>query len=1228
MSDTAVMAGAAFITLTLDDAKLRAGLERATSQLEKFQKSVEIAVNQIGRATTFMTYPIVKSIQTFAQFDDTMRMVQATTQTTEASLAMLTEEAKRLGRETSFTASQVAEGMLSLGRMGLKPQEIKTAIHSMMNLARVTGTDLSEAAQIASNNLKTFELETSQITHVADILTVTANSSAQTLVDLGEALKMAAPHAKRAGADLTETAACLGILANMGIRGSLAGTALGKSYKRLADPKVMQYLDQFDIKTVDGNKNLRNMRDILLDISRVMASMGSAEQITFTEEIFDARGSLGGGTLSVNTDKIDEMIDKLKNAEGAAKQAAEKADQGLGGALRRLQSAVEGVNNAIGEIISVTFAPLIADVTALVSVIRNLIVNNKGLVSGFLRVYAAALMFSGAFKAITSTIGLFKSVLSPILMMEKYLTGASAAAAGAEKAEKIKLLAKKKSDAIRIASDNRRHYMELKNAASAAQAVIVAEAKKLSAAKARFAAEAAMNEKARYQYTLLNGSSAGFQNLPNFTAAQKDLAAQQKNLQNCVAAYKKQAEAATQAKNATMKSLAVARQAAFAHTLEGNSLFFAKKKAVVYGNFLGKLSAGQLFRIALTKRHHAAVMAASITEIVAAKKTAGASAIKTAGYYAEATGAKVAAYATAGLSKMLAVISSHPVIFALIALAAAYQTVKWASERAVEAQEKEVRIAERAKQEAINERVALEDRIKAERKSIQSLMNMEKQGKLSAEQMHDAQSIINNLTEQYGDLGIQLDTLTGQITGTADAYHKLDEEQRKALINKMQTEADTHKRNADSKRKSFDAKFGFFDKIWAAYTLGNSKDFELMMKMGFTKERFKWDLSDADNGANLERMRAAYNWAYDNGMTEEAEEIKKIIEDLEKAKKSEEEIAKLRKGGDVVKSNESAGNFGSNGSSDNVKEIKDIDDELARMDEERARKNRSALENEINEIEKARAEYKKLAAAKLEALEANQRKYQKEMDANYAQNTKKQKQTYSNAAHAFSSGQKEIQDLKDRLAAADADYDQQRAEKVKKHAEKVKKQAEEEKKQADKIAERDSGYLNFIAAFEKTQAKEENDRKMDAEFERINNGRWGQEADRKAFMQKLADSLNILKIDYKKALTNYISDTSDDGKTLSEKERAKLDDMQQKIREADQKLITYQSRLRAAADTVEEKADVNRKTISAFDAAAISSIFGRDGRVKQDREERIAKSTEKTVDILNRIYKKHPVMIA
>ena len=70
MSDTAVMAGAAFITLTLDDAKLRAGLERATSQLEKFQKSVEIAVNQIGRATTFMTYPIVKSIQTFAQFDD------------------------------------------------------------------------------------------------------------------------------------------------------------------------------------------------------------------------------------------------------------------------------------------------------------------------------------------------------------------------------------------------------------------------------------------------------------------------------------------------------------------------------------------------------------------------------------------------------------------------------------------------------------------------------------------------------------------------------------------------------------------------------------------------------------------------------------------------------------------------------------------------------------------------------------------------------------------------------------------------------------------------------------------------------------------------------------------------------------------------------------------------------------------------------------------------------
>ncbi len=152
-----------------------------------------------------------------------MRTVRAVTGSTGADFTKLTEKAKELGATTSFTASQVAEGMTALGRMGFNSSEIDGAIQGMLNLSIATGTDLAQASEIAANNMRDFGMSTSQMTDIADLLAFTANGSAQTLEDLGEALKTAGPIASRAGVSLKDTAAQLGVLANMGIRGSMQG---------------------------------------------------------------------------------------------------------------------------------------------------------------------------------------------------------------------------------------------------------------------------------------------------------------------------------------------------------------------------------------------------------------------------------------------------------------------------------------------------------------------------------------------------------------------------------------------------------------------------------------------------------------------------------------------------------------------------------------------------------------------------------------------------------------------------------------------------------------------------------------------------------------------------------------------------------------------------------------------------------------------------------------------
>lgn len=381
MSAGAIRAGQAFIELTTRDSELQKGLKNAQAKLRAFG----VSVTQIGRDLLMLSgavaAPLILATRTFANFDDQMRMVRAVTGATGKDFDMLTEKAKKLGRETSFTASQVASGMLSLGRMGFSPQEIDAAIAGVMNLAKATGTDLGSAAEIAGNNLRVFNMNASKMGEVVDLMTVTANGSAQTLEDLGESLKMAGPLAQRAGADLKDTCAALGILANMGIRGSLAGTALGKSYKRLADPKVIAYLRQFDIATVDNAGNLRRMRDILVDISKVMKDMPSAERITFAENVFDARGSLGGGTLALNTEAIDLFVQKLDAAEGAAAKTAQEMEAGIGGSIRRLLSALEGVGLVIGEIISKSLVPMVEILSRVFLNIRDWIAQNSGLIT-------------------------------------------------------------------------------------------------------------------------------------------------------------------------------------------------------------------------------------------------------------------------------------------------------------------------------------------------------------------------------------------------------------------------------------------------------------------------------------------------------------------------------------------------------------------------------------------------------------------------------------------------------------------------------------------------------------------------------------------------------------------------------------------------------------------------------------------------------------------------------
>ena len=173
-----IRAGRAYVELATNASKLNAGLAAARGKLEAFASGAK----SILTGALAVSAPVALAVKQFAAFDDQMRLVRGVTRATADEFATLTERAKELGRTTSWTAAQVAQGMTSLGRAGFSTGEIDNSIAAVMDLARATGTEIETAADIAGNAIRAFNLDASQMAKVCDVLTATANGSRSALL--------------------------------------------------------------------------------------------------------------------------------------------------------------------------------------------------------------------------------------------------------------------------------------------------------------------------------------------------------------------------------------------------------------------------------------------------------------------------------------------------------------------------------------------------------------------------------------------------------------------------------------------------------------------------------------------------------------------------------------------------------------------------------------------------------------------------------------------------------------------------------------------------------------------------------------------------------------------------------------------------------------------------------------------------------------------------------------
>ncbi len=417
-----IMAGRAFVLLYAHDTPLYRGLKMAERRVQQFAYNA----NRIGRSMLTMATaagaPLAFAARTFANFQDVMKEVQAVTGATGQEFDTLYEKAKRLGSTTSFTASQVAEGMANLGRQGFKPDEIDAAIPSVLNLARATKTELAAAATIAAGTLRALGMEAKEMPRVADVLTATANNSSQTLEELGDTMKYAAPIADEMGLSIEQTAKAVGVLANMQIKGTMAGTALRKIMGSLASTDVQEKLRKVHVEALNADRSLRPLGDVMVELGQAMARMTNAERISFAQDLFGERAY--GAALKLSKGGFEDLAAAIDQSSGAAERTAALMDSSLKGVMERLKSAAEGVQIAVGESLSKTLKKAGEHVIVLLGKFQQWVQENRETVVTVAKVVAGLAAFGVAAIAVGSVAGSIAATINLVSMAIGGLTTA------------------------------------------------------------------------------------------------------------------------------------------------------------------------------------------------------------------------------------------------------------------------------------------------------------------------------------------------------------------------------------------------------------------------------------------------------------------------------------------------------------------------------------------------------------------------------------------------------------------------------------------------------------------------------------------------------------------------------------------------------------------------------------------------------------------------------------
>jgi TP901 family phage tail tape measure protein len=284
------------------------------------------------------------AVKKFAEFDQAMSNVSAATHESTANMGLLRDAALEAGQATVFTATEAAGAVEELGKAGVSTADILSGgLSGSLALASAGQLEIADAAQLAAIAMKQFNLEGSDIPHIADLLAAGAGKSVGSVGQLGEALNQAGLVANQTGLTIEETTGALSSFADAGLLGSDSGTAFKSMLQRLTPQsgEAAAKMAELNISAYDAQGNFIGLEKFAGNLQNGLKGLTDEQRNSSLATIFGSDAVRAASRIyELGATGIKKYIDQVDDTGYAADTARRRLDN-LAGDVEKLGGAFD-----------------------------------------------------------------------------------------------------------------------------------------------------------------------------------------------------------------------------------------------------------------------------------------------------------------------------------------------------------------------------------------------------------------------------------------------------------------------------------------------------------------------------------------------------------------------------------------------------------------------------------------------------------------------------------------------------------------------------------------------------------------------------------------------------------------------------------------------------------------------------------------------------------------------